>query len=286
MLEPSRKAKLDVLRKEQARIAKMNTVSISVIEKVKTFTDKLLPAIVKSKKPDKFYKQIEKYMVQQYGDLYLQYKDEILNSLNQSGIEQRHLIELTLSEPVKWATPVVAYKTLPTSERFKITNMMLQKSAIAKRTEILAKRVTTIVAKGYDSGHSIKEIQAKLDIELGFRDKSGVLNEKGIDLIKQGKFSHMNGHIYENYRIARTETMRMANIQTYDTFDAVDRNNKRLKLISILDARTRQQSAQMNGQISNAEGMFKYPDGNFYKLGQAPARWSINDRETSVIIFQ
>jgi len=85
MLEPSRKAKLDVLRKEQARIAKMNTVSISVIEKVKTFTDKLLPAIVKSKKPDKFYKQIEKYMVQQYGDLYLQYKDEILNSLNQSG---------------------------------------------------------------------------------------------------------------------------------------------------------------------------------------------------------
>ena len=285
MLEPSRKAKLDVLRKEQARIAKMNTVSISVIEKVKTFTDKLLPAIAKSKKPDKFYKQIEKYMVQQYGDLYLQYKDDILNSLNQSGIEQRHLVELTLSEPVKWSTPVVAYKTLPTSERFKITNMMLQKSAIAKRAEILAKRVTAIVAKGYDGGQSIKEIQAKLDIELGFRNKSGVLNEKGIELIKQGKFAHTNGHIYENYRIARTEPMRMANIQTYDTFDAVDRDDKRLKLISILDARTRHQSAQMNGQISNAEGLFKYPDGKLYKLGQAPARWSINDRESSYIVF-
>jgi len=285
MLEPSRKAKLDVLKKEQARIAKMNTVSVSVIEKVQKFTDKLLPAIIKSKKPDPFYKQIEDYMLKQYGDLYLQFKDEILNSLNQSGIEQRHLIELTLNNPVKWSTPIVAYKTLPKTERFKITNMILSNSAIAKRSTILAKRVTSIVANGYDNGHSIKEIQAKLDIELGFRDKTGVLNQKGIDLIKQGKFLHANGHIYENYRIARTETMRMANIQTYDTFEAVERDNKRLKMISILDKRTRRQSAEMNGQISNADGQFKYTDGKLYKLGQAPARWSINDRETSVIVF-
>ena len=74
----------------------------------------------------------------------------------------------------------------------------------------------------------------------------------------------------------------------YDDFLDLRKRYKdrvRLKLISTIDGRERSQSALMNGYISNSMGMFLYPDGKYYRLGTAPARYSINDRETQVIVF-
>jgi len=82
--------------------------------------------------------------------------------------------------------------------------------------------------------------------------------------------------------------MRMNAFAKYDDFlDLRKRygDRVRLKLISTIDGRERSQSALMNGYISNPMGMFLYPDGKYYRLGTAPARWCINDRETQVIVF-
>lgn len=122
---------------------------------------------------------------------------------------------------------------------------------------------------------------------MGFRDSQGRLTDKAKELIKSGRFSHKNGHIYQTYRIARTEVMRMNAFSTYEQFLETKKQypNARLKLIAHIDNRTRPQSINMNGQISTATGLFLYPDGKYYRLGTAPAQWCINDRETQTIVF-
>ena len=137
------------------------------------------------------------------------------------------------------------------------------------------------------NGLAIADIQKKVDIVMGFRDVQGRLTDKSKKLIEAGKFTHRNGSIYETYRIARTETMRMNAFAKYDQFDDLRKRypNARLKLIATIDGRERTQSREMNKQISNANGEFLYPDAKYYRLGTAPAQWSINDRETCVIVF-
>ena len=114
------------------------------------------------------------------------------------------------------------------------------------------------------------------------------MTDKSKKLIESGKFAHRNGSIYETYRIARTEVMRMNAFAKYDQFLDLRKqygDKVRLKLISTIDGRERAQSALMNNYISNPMGMFLYPDGKYYRLGTAPARYAINDRETQVIVF-
>ena len=41
----------------------------------------------------------------------------------------------------------------------------------------------------------------------------------------------------------------------------------------------------MHGQISDKRGRFKYPDGVYYRLGEQPKQWVINDRETTAVVF-
>lgn len=91
--------------------------------------------------------------------------------------------------------------------------------------------------------------------------------------------------MYESQRVVRTE---VARVWGQAQVDVMKRANEigvetRLKLIAVIDNRTRGQSARMDGQISDEEGRFKYPDGNWYLKGQTgnPA-WDINDRETTI----
>ena len=149
----------------------------------------------------------------------------------------------------------------------------------------MANQVTQAIADSFSTGSSIQAVQRKIDIIMGFRNKDGRINERAKALIVQGKFSHRNGHIYQTYRIARTETMRMAHIRQYEIFEGVERDDKRLKLYAVLDNRTRWQSAAMHGQISDKRGRFKYPDGVYYRLGEQPVQWSANDRECACVVF-
>ena len=92
------------------------------------------------------------------------------------------------------------------------------------------------------------------------------------------------GEIYNSVRTVRTELHQMQS----DASIAAMQNgqekgiDERLQKISVLDARTRPQSRQMDGQISNAEGLFQYPGISEPRpLGRSgnPA-FDINDRGT------
>lgn len=284
MLRPSDLKINEVRKREIDRIAKLNRVSVDVIGKVRKKVSDIIRQAAKSQSRERYYKEIERYLEANYGKMYERYKEEILNSLNESGIEQRYLIETALGQRINWKKNNL-YQTLPNTAPFKYTRHVLSNRAVSIRNKRLAKRVTKQIAEGFDRGESIANIQKRLDIEFGYRDKAGRITQKARNLIKQGKFAHANGHIYQTYRIARTETMRMANIQAKQAYQDLDMPDKRLQMLAVIDSRTRQQSIEMNGQISREDGKFKYPNGFYYFHGEAPARWSINDRETTVTIF-
>jgi len=98
-----------------------------------------------------------------------------------------------------------------------------------------------------------------------------------------------------NYRdaekVVRTESHRLDELAHNQEFlDAQAQGiDTRMMLLAVLDNRTRPQSAQMDGQLSNDKGEFEYPrtgSGNWYIPGNTgnPA-YDINDRERSVQVI-
>lgn len=90
---------------------------------------------------------------------------------------------------------------------------------------------------------------------------------------------------YDSIRVIRTEVGRVrgqAQVDNMKDAQEIGLDDARLQLIAVLDDRTRPQSARMDGQVSDEEGRFRYPDGRWYIKGQTgnPA-WDINDRETT-----
>lgn len=228
--------------------------------------------------------KMNKYIKAEYGKVYTGLKGMIIDALNDAKDKNVKLVEKLLDESLP---PAKHYEVLPKTSAFKYTNRVFTEKSVSVRSQKAADTITQIIADGRNDGLAIKDIQKKVDIVMGFRDSQGRLTDKSKKLIESGKFSHRNGSIYETYRIARTEVMRMNAFAKYDQFDELRQRypNARLKLLATLDDRTREQSREMNGQISNAKGEFLYPDSKYYRLGTAPAQWCINDRETCTIVF-
>ncbi len=228
--------------------------------------------------------KMNKYIYAEYGKVYTGLKGMIIDALNEAKDKNVKLVEKLLDESLP---PAKHYEVLPKTSAFKYTNRVFTEKSVSVRSQKAADAITKIIADGRNDGLAIKDIQKKVDIVMGFRDAQGRLTDKSKKLIESGKFAHRNGSIYETYRIARTEVMRMNAFAKYDQFDELKQRypNARLKLLATLDDRTREQSREMNGQISNAKGEFLYPDSKYYRLGTAPAQWCINDRETCTIVF-
>ncbi len=280
MKEPNKRQLRAIRRLYNQLIAEAQAKCITGFQEVRAYAFSRLSEI---KNEDKLYKTLEGYIVQQYSNIFLGLKADIVKNYNQSGIIEADFTGKTLGRNIPYTPTVV--KVLPATTPFEITNKILSEKSILKRSKIMAKQVTSAIAESLEQGATIQATQKKIDIIMGFRNAQGQINEKAKALILQGKFCHRNGHIYQTYRIARTETMRMASLRTHEIFSAIEREDKRLKLFSVIDSRTRWQSAIMNGQISDEKGRFKYPDGIYYKLGEQPKQWSINDRETQVVVF-
>lgn len=227
---------------------------------------------------------MNKYITVEYGKIYGGLKQLIIDGLNEAKIKNvevvEKLLDLNLRKPK-------LYKTLPKTPAFKYTNAVFTKKSVSARSKKAANAITKIIADGRTNGTALVDIQKKVDIVMGFRDKRGVITKKAKALIESGKFTHRNGSIYETYRIVNTELARMNAIAKYEQLKDLNKefNNCRLKLKAIIDGRERPQSRAMNGFISDLKGRFIYPDGKYYHLGSAPARWSINDRETSYFVF-
>lgn len=91
----------------------------------------------------------------------------------------------------------------------------------------------------------------------------------------------------QSRRIVRTETHRIYEQAHNEEFvQSVNMGiDTKMKLLAVIDNRTRQQSFIVNGEISNDEGKFKYPDGNYYIPGSTGRPdWDIYDRERSIQI--
>ena len=227
---------------------------------------------------------MNKYITVEYGKIYGGLKQLIIDGLNEAKIKNvevvEKLLDLNLRKPK-------LYKTLPKTPAFKYTNAVFTKKSVSVRSKKAADAITKIISDGRTNGLPLVDIQKKVDIVMGFRDKRGVITKKAKALIESGKFTHRNGSIYETYRIVNTELARMNAIAKYEQLKDLNKefNNCRLKLKAIIDGRERPQSRAMNGFISDSKGRFIYPDNKYYHLGSAPAKWSINDRETSYFVF-
>ena len=280
MKQPSDRDIKALRRKYNELIAQAQAKCIGDFQEVRNYVFNRLSNL---KENDALYQALETYIINRYNSMFLQLKTDIVENYNQAGIIETNFAENTMGERLRFEPALVA--VLPESKPFKITNRILAEKSVLKRSRILANQVTQAIADSFANGSSIQALQREIDIIMGFRNKDGRINEKAKALIVQGKFSHRNGHIYETYRIARTETMRLAHIRQYEIFEGIERDDKRLKLYAVLDSRTRWQSAAMHGQISDKRGRFKYPDGVYYRLGQQPKQWVINDRETTAVVF-
>ena len=280
MKQPSDRDIKALRRKYNELIAQAQAKCIGDFQAVRDYVFNELSNL---KENDALYQALETYIINRYNSMFLQLKTDIIENYNQAGVIETNFAENTMGERLRFEPALVA--VLPETKPFKITNRILAEKSILKRCTKMANQVTQAIADSFATGSSIQAVHRKIDIIMGFRNIDGRINERAKDLIVQGKFSHRNGHIYQTYRIARTETMRMAHIRQYEIFEGIERDDKRLKLIAVLDSRTRWQSAAMHGQISDKRGRFKYPDGVYYRLGEQPKQWVINDRETAAVVF-
>lgn len=282
MLEPSEN---DIKKEKQAELDQIANANAKCVASYAVIRNHIFNNI-----EDAEITAMNKYIYAEYGKIYGGLKQLILDGLNEAKIKNVEVVEklfdLNLRKPK-------LYKTLPKTPAFKYTNAIFTKKSVSVRSKKAADKITQIIADGRNKGLALSKIKEQVDIVMGFRDAQGILTKKAKALIEAGKFTHRNGSIYETYRIVNTELARMNAIAKYEQFNDLSKEftNCRLKLKAVLDKlpngkwRTRPQSRAMNGFISDAKGRFIYPDGRYYHLGSAPAKWSINDRETSYFVF-
>lgn len=282
MKEPS---KNDIKKEKQAELDRIADTNAKCVAAYQIIRKNIFDNI-----KDGDIAKMNKYIYTEYGKVYAGLKGLILDALNEAKDRNVKLVEKMLDEKLP---PARHYKVFPKDPAFKWTNRVFTQKSVSVRSQKAADAITKIIADGRNEGLAIPDIAKKVDVVMGFRDAQGRLTDKSKKLIEAGKFTHRNGSIYETYRIARTETMRMNAFAKYDMFQDTKKkySNVRLKLKATFDRlpngkwRSREQSRAMNDFISTANGLYMYPDGKYYRLGTAPARWSINDRETQVTVF-
>lgn len=133
----------------------------------------------------------------------------------------------------------------------------------------------TNIVSGVEQGLSLPKINRQLDVSLGLRNSDGTWISKTVD---------RKGQQYRTIRTLRTEVLRMRSTAEIDQWiNQQPFVPSKLRLISVLDNRTRSQSARMDNQLSNDEGKFLYPNGSYYYPHRTGiAKYDINDRETTI----
>jgi hypothetical protein len=157
----------------------------------------------------------------------------------------------------------------------KYTDPTLLRADRAKSMDAIYKTIR----QGIIGGTPLQKINRQIDIVLGYRSKDGKLIKKPFNY--KGDFS-------KRMRVLRTEINRIRG--QADTDEYVNERKMGIEsdliLVEVLDDRTRSQSAQMDGQKADENGLFTFPNGNKAPKGQSGvARWDINDRATTVTIL-
>lgn len=91
-------------------------------------------------------------------------------------------------------------------------------------------------------------------------------------------------------RIIRTETHRTQSLGHYAASEHAKEQGARVRrqIVSVLDDRTRPQSAAVDGQMENEDGYFVYPGGVMVRVpgSSGVAGWDINDREVAIDVVE
>jgi hypothetical protein len=110
----------------------------------------------------------------------------------------------------------------------------------------------------------------------------------GKQMVKDGIYT-LQGAMANAMRIIRTESNRTMNAGHYASSKYLDSLGIEVqrRLVSVLDKRTRGQSARMDGQTVGVDEPFKYPGGAtaLYPGNTGVPAYDINDRETTIDII-
>lgn len=117
--------------------------------------------------------------------------------------------------------------------------------------------------------------------------RSFITNQNYTDTARELK-TIMTTDLNSALRVVRTESHRNANIGLLSATQEAKAQGVNIKrqILSVLDDRTRPQSASMDGQEENKNGYFVYPGGLLVRTpgNSGVAAYDINDRETTIDI--
>ena len=182
------------------------------------------------------------------------------------------ILEMNNINSVIYNNPFSAFN-LSDSTLSRVNSMMWDR-------RLITNRILSEIEKGMARGSSYVDMAKRLDVILGFRDPStGKLLEK---------MTSKRGATYNSLRIIDTEMGRVYAQGRQDEYEeAIDQGvDCRLQWIATLDDHTRNQSAEMDGQIANENGEFTYPDGTVaQQYNSGIAEFDINDRCTTIEII-
>ena len=148
------------------------------------------------------------------------------------------------------------------------------------RRKQATKQIYRTILNGIETGLSQENINKNIEIDLGYRDST---TGKYIDNKKA-----MRGQAYKTKRLIRTEVNRIRNDASRDQWINEQKIvESKYQAVETLDNRTRKQSIIMDGDFSNAEGKFKYPNDEWRFLGRSGVKkWDINDRGAAISVDQ
>lgn len=135
----------------------------------------------------------------------------------------------------------------------------------------------------------LKDNELKAINKINQTLNQGLIEGKSFRQMSTNMREAFNGNLNNSLRVVRTETHRTLNQgQLFQWQDAKAKGVKGTRqILSVLDTRTRPQSAQVDGQKENADGFFVYPGGVLVASpgNSGVAKWDVNDRETVINII-
>jgi hypothetical protein len=207
----------------------------------------------------------DKVLFNSYRDEYATTYFQQLYSVKNTGLERGYLANFKKYNA----------KQFETALNYPMSKLMDQSAMATGRATDLV-QINNTIKSGIVSGASLEDINKALDITLGFRDSTGkILTD----------IATYKGQQYKTIRILRTEVLRMRQSATTDEWiNQQDIVPSKLQLLETNDDKTRQQSADMDGDYADDQGRFLYPNGWHRLKESGVAEWDINDRGTTVVV--
>lgn len=244
----------EATRSEMAKFNRLNNLEKQITDELRSLNVKT-KALTTSSIKDSFYKQ---YLYTGYA-----YESVVKSSVT-FGLIDPDVVNASVLNPVdriKWD------------------------KRLRDHTNALNARIKNAVTQGLIQGEGIAVTTGELVSDTA-------LNRSRVEINKA-----LNDRFGKSFNraktIIRTESKRAQTMGSNVAFEKVDKSADRLgidvnkQLLATKDLRTRRQSVQVDGEIANEEGLFRYPDGNFYAgpgLTGKP-QWDINDREVIIVTF-